>query len=76
LKALQNDHRKEQDCLDKAKLTAAAVFAEVCQFMEKNHKDEYPAAFSKSLPRCQSLVNALRPPNEIGKNLNLFGGGT
>jgi len=73
LKALRYDHAKEVDCSLKAKEVTRSVFNEVTAFMEKNHKDEYPAAFSKSYTRCEELVSNLRPPRGgAGENLNLF----
>jgi hypothetical protein len=72
LRALRRGADLELSCIQKAREVTREVFSDATMFMERNHKDEYPAAFSKSHARCEELVRSLRPPKEVGKTPDMF----
>jgi hypothetical protein len=72
VKILRNQLLKEDDCVNKAKLATRVAFEEVAAYMERNHKDEYPASLSKNTARCEELARVLRPAKGVGKTGELF----
>jgi hypothetical protein len=60
LRPLRHEEAPESECVTKAREITSGVFAKVTAFMEKNHRDEYPAAVSKNVSRCERLVRNLQ----------------
>jgi hypothetical protein len=59
------------ECLARVEEVTSVVFGEVAEYVEKHHKDEYPAPLSKNLTKCEELVRSLRPAGQ-GRTGDLF----
>jgi hypothetical protein len=68
LRALRHDNADEAECLLATQAATQRIFPRVADYIEKHHRDNYLASFSKNLTKCEQLANVLKghapPPNE------------
>jgi hypothetical protein len=60
--ALNHDGAKDPDIVRAARGAVEPIFQLVAEYVEREHGNEYPAALSKNLTKCENLALNYRNP--------------
>jgi len=59
VRPLNHDGASDADIVKAARGAVGAIFTKVVEYLEREHKTEYPAPLSKNLSKCEKLVASL-----------------